>query len=73
MKEQMNGLINMPHEQHQIHYRFFKIVLNFIEVSLICNIVLVSGVHQSDLALYIYIYIYIYMYVRMYVCIYIPF
>ena len=29
MKEQMNGLINMPHEQHQIHYRFF---FNFIEV-----------------------------------------
>ena len=31
---------------------------------------LVSGVHQSDLALYIYIYIYIYTYIHTYICIY---
>ena len=39
--------------------REFPIFFNFIEVQLIYNIVLVSGIQQSGSALFIYIYIYI--------------
>ena len=40
-------------------YSFF----NFIEIWLIYNIVLISGVQQSDSFIYIFIYIYIYTHV----------
>ena len=39
-------------------YSFF----NFIEIWLIYNIVLISGVQQSDSFIYIYIYLYLYLY-----------
>ena len=35
----------------------------FIEVYLIYNVVLISGIRQSELVLYIYVYIYIYIYI----------
>ena len=39
----------------------YNIYTYFIEVQLIYNIVLVSGVQQSDSVIYVYIYIYIYI------------
>ena len=35
----------------------------FIEVQLIYNVVLVSGVQQSDSVIYMYMYVYIYIYI----------
>ena len=45
---------------------FFSIFLfsKKIELQLICNFVLVSGIKQSDSVFYIYIYMYIYIYKR---------
>ena len=48
----------------EIFFSFFFLSFSFfLEVSLIYNVVLVSGVQQSDSAIYIYIYIYICIYI----------
>ena len=41
--------------------------LKKIEVQLIYNVVLVSGVQQSDSVIHIYVYVYIYIYIYIYI------
>ena len=60
-----------------IRTEFLKIYCFFIEVELIYNVMLVSGIQHGDsdihMCVCIYIYIYIYVYIYIYIYIYILF
>ena len=57
-------LTDTTHIKQNNVMHFILFYLFFIEVQLIYNVVLVSGVRQSDSDIYIYIYIYIYMFLQ---------